>query len=221
MTRIVYYTEFNNQFSYEPELVLKSLKGYAKKSLLRCPAFTEHLKNTFLVNAVVDYELILEKERIYSPLRDQDFFDRWVRVRDVKEGACTFSAPQILFTSDKPLEMELKNATYHQNGFTDNATIIEGRYDIGRHFRPLESAFLFKDSKKVTVKQGQPLYYVRFNTNEKIKLVPFQYTLDIRNLVENKFVFKVPRFKPLSYWYDMHEKFYKKRLLKLIKESLL
>jgi len=221
MTITVYYTEFTNNFSFQPESVLKNLEGYAKKTLIKCPAFTENLKNTFLVNAVVDYELILEKGRIYSPLRDQEFFDKWVHIRDIDEGACTFAAPRILFIADKPLELELKTATYHSNGFTDNVTIVEGRYDIGRHFRPLEAAFMFKSSNKVVIELGKPLYYVRFNTNEKIKLVPFQYTPDIKNLTGNKFSFKGPRIMPLSYWYDMHERFYKKRLLKLIKESLL
>lgn len=221
MTLTVYYTEFSNLFTYEPELVLKNLNGYVKRSLLPCPAFAEALKNTYLIRSVVNYELNLENNRISSPLRDQKFFDTWVSIRDTTEGACSFYAPQIVFFAEESLKLELKPANYHYNGFTNNATIIEGCYDIGRHFRPLEAPFTFRQTKKVTMSRGDPLYYVKFCTEEKIKLVPFHYTPEIASLVDKKFLFRGGKPKPLSYWYDIHEKFYKKRLLKLIKESLL
>ena len=194
---------------------------YVKHNLLACPAFTEALKNTYLIRSVIDYELTLKNNRVFSTIGNQSFFDDWVSVRDTVEGACSFYAPKITFFAEKPLDIELRPANYHYNGFTNNATIIEGRYDIGRHFRPLEAPFIFKQTKQVIMSRGDPLYYVKFCTKQKVKLVPFQYTQDIKSLTENKFLFRQWRTNPLSYWYGIHDKFYKKRLLKLIKESLL
>jgi len=221
MTVVVYYTYSDNSFHAEPDLVLKNLNGYAKSTLLHCPAFVNNLKNTYIIRAPIDYDLALEDGKIFSSSRDQTFFDQWVIVRDVEEGVCSLKLPRILFFSVDSMELEVKAASYHSNGFTENSTIIEGRYDIGKHFRPLETAFIFTDSKKVTILAGDPLYYVKINTKEKVKFAPFQYTQDIKSLSESKFLLRQKKAKPLHFWYNLHAKFYRKRLLKLIKESLL
>lgn len=221
MTVVVYYTYADHCFSFAPDLVLKNLTGYAKNTLLHCPAFTNNFKNTYIIKAPIDYELTLSEEKIFSNSQDQDFFDRWVVVRDVKEGVCSLKLPRILFFSADSIELEVKAASHHPNGFTNNATLVEGRYDIGKHPRSLETAFMFGNTKKVTMSAGDVLYYVKLHTTEKIKLVPFHYTADIKDLVLGKLVVRGAKPKPLSYWYDIHAKFYRKRLLKLIKESLL
>ena len=64
MARIVYYTYADNSFHAEPELVLKHLNGYAKSTLLHCPAFVNNLKNTYIIRASIDYDLTLENKKI-------------------------------------------------------------------------------------------------------------------------------------------------------------
>jgi|DEB0MinimDraft_6_1074348.scaffolds.fasta_scaffold80327_1 hypothetical protein len=221
MTITVYYTEASNIFINEPELVLKNLPGVFKKELVHCPAFTASLKNTYMVNSPIDYDLSLTEDKIISSKYDQKFFEDWVLVRSVKDRACSFLAPMVAFFSEIPITLELKAANYHPNGFTDNSILVEGSYNIGKTFRFLEAAFLFKDSGKVVIAEGKPLYYVKFCTEEKVKLVPFHYTPEIQSLYKNRFAFRKNQNKPLSYWYNMHDKFYKKRLLKLIKKNLL
>lgn len=221
MAKTVYYTYLDNCFSLSPDLVLKDLAGYAKQNLLHCPAFVSNLKNTYTIRIPIDYDLALSEGKVFSNLRDQAFFDQWVIVRDTEEGVCSLKIPRILFFSADSMELEVKAASYHHNGFTENSIIIEGRYDIGKHFRSLETAFMFKPTKKVTMLAGDVLYYIKLHTTEKVKLVPFHCTADIKNLAESKMLLRQRKPKPMSYWYDIHEKFYKKRLLKLIKESLL
>lgn len=221
MATVVYYTYLDNSFYAEPDLVLKNLNGYAKNTLLHCPAFVNNLKNTYIIRSPIDYDLAVEDGKISSSLRDQDFFDRSVVIRDTKQGVCSFKVPRILLFTERPVELEVKTAIHHPNGFTSNSSFIEASYDIGQHFRPLESAFIFTDSKKVTILAGDPLYYVKINTKEKIKFAPFQYTQDIKSLSESKFILRQKKAKPLHFWYALHAKFYRKRLLKLIKESLL
>lgn len=221
MSQIVYYTYLDNCFSFAPEPVLKNLTGYAKKALPQCPAFTRNFKNTYSIKALIDYDLTLDKGNVSSSVRDQAFFDKNVLVRDTKEGACSLLFSRPLFFSEDSLELEVKQATYHANGFTENANIIEGRYNIGKHFRALEIAFMFRKAKKVSMRAGDVLYYVKLHTEENIKFVPFHYTSEIHNFSESKLLVRQQKPKPLSYWYDIHEKFYRKRLLKLIKESLL
>ena len=222
MTKIVYYTYTDNCFSFSPDLVLKNLTGYVKQTLLHCPAFVNNLKNTYAIRMPIDYDLALSEGKVFSNLRDQAFFDQCVVVRDTEEGVCSLKIPRVLFFSADSMELEVKAASYHPNEFTENSIIIEGRYDIGKHFRSLETAFMFKPTKKVTMSAGDVLYYIKLHTTEKVKLVPFHYTADIKSLTESKMLLRqLPKPKPMSYWYDVHEKFYKKRLLKLIKESLL
>ena len=66
-------------------------------------------------------------------------------------------------------------AFYDSNSFTNNTFSISGSFDIGRWYRPSgKPAFIIRpDSKKITIKQGDALLYVKFNTQDKIKLIEF------------------------------------------------
>lgn len=222
MSITVYYTEASNIFMHAPELVLNNLQRQKNQRLLRCPAFTDSLKNTYLIRSLHTYSLTLDGDRVYADSKGQQFFDQHVFVRDANAGMCSFFSPKLFFFSEQPLVMEQTTAIYHENKFTDGAMLIGGQYNIGKHFRPVETAFYFKAPNKVSFVQDEPIYYVKFHTKEKIKFVPFQFTEDIKTLTSTRLGVKNPnKIIPLSRWYDITEKFYKKRLLKLIKESLL
>ena len=221
MTITVYYTEHDNVFVYPPEPVLKNLPDRVTGAITKCPSFLQELKNTFLIRAPFYYELEWDGEQIRTDIADQSFFNTYVAIRDTKTGFCSFLAPKMYFFAEKPLVMQLKSANYHANEFTKNITLIEGSYDIGRHFRKVEAAF-FMDGRKITIERGEPLYYLKFLTEEKINFSPFQFSKNLKDLIEPRFELRKTKFNTsLDFWYQINDNFYGKKILKHIKQSLL
>ena len=56
--------------------------------------------------------------------------------------------------------------------FRSNINIIQGEFDISKWIRPVEFSFEIIDKTKPLIfKRGDPLFYVRFATDETVKLI--------------------------------------------------
>jgi len=221
MTLRIYYGERNNIFVHEPASVFKEISPELQPLLNKCPAFQDYLKNVFSIKSPFNYELNREKDKISSTLRDQEFFNKYVTIRDIENGLCSFHAPKYYFYAEKPVLMRQQPAQYHNSPFARNTMLIGGEYDIGKHFRKMESSFYFRD-KHIPINAGDALYYLKFCTDEKIKFIPFQFTKELAELIS---VLSIrDSFSPahkLDFWYDLNKKFFRKRILKIIKANLL
>ena len=110
-----------------------------------------------------------------------------------------------ILTESDNLELSQLPAYLHPNQFTRNSVIIPGTFNIGKWPRPLDVAFYLLD--KIEIKEGEPLYYIKFNTKESINFKRFivterykKYTNDII-LASRKL--ERPKIKKLSYFYNL------------------
>lgn len=232
---IVYYTEFNNIFdSYINTLKKERAENISSFSLnsnklknsgvLKCPAQIKSLDSYYVVKSPYNFKLCWNGENFTSPDYDQDFWDLNLYQRDGSNGLVSFAPPKLMFVSEKSLEMELLPSFWHNNDLTQKTIMIGGRFDIGRHTRKIESALIFKEPCEVDIKRNDALYYLRFGTDKKIVLKPFQFVDDIKSLVSGVlYPMQHNKGNPetLDYWYLKNKLFYKKRLLKLIKQNLM
>ena len=196
----------------------------APNGVIRCPAFASSVKNTYVARSPITYSFTLDKASgtVSSDMYSQEEFDEFLELRDPTSGVVTFGFPRYAFYCEQPLVMGVGAANYHKNEFTNKATFLGAEYNIGKHLRFTETAFVAKESGTITIKENDPLFYVRFFTEEPVKLVPFLYT-DKLSMYGGK-VLKSNRYggsKPLKFWYDIHERMYRKSILKEIKNNLL
>ena len=194
--------------------------------ILRCPAFVQSLNNTFVARSPVDYSFNVDKENgiVTSDILSQEAFDDMLLVRDAKSGSCSFNYPRFVFYSEESLDMEVSSAYYHTSDFQDKAMFMGGRYDIGKHFRFTEAAFIAKNSGTITIQNNDPIFYVKFHTKEPIKLIPFFVTRELQETVDMLLAprrYPPNRPHPLSVWYNLHDRFYAKRILRQVKENIL
>ena len=112
----------------------------------------------------------------------------------------------------------------HKTPVTDAGFYVPGRFDISQWFRPLEYAFqLHEGNTNFKVGQGDPLMYVNFKTNEKVKLQKFFLTEELLSLsmscVRLKNTWKQRNLNKL---YDIFKgSKIKNQLIKKIKENLI
>lgn len=183
---------------YEPQPILKHIIEERNKevSYLKCPAFTDVYKNTYVIKCPLDLVLRYDRDEFGFPKLmcenyDQQFFDKFIVQRPVTENnkfnMVSLSFGYIMF-SDSSLEVEVcyPSMSHHNSETLKNISIVCGKYDIGKWVRPLEYAFEVHDiSKPLIFKRGDPLYYVRFHTDKKIKLVRSEVTSDVMDIVES------------------------------------
>ena len=161
----------------EPEFLHKNIdyKEWLGPALLHCPGMVEEMTKTVVIKSPVSVDLEYGNDGNLK-----------VHRQDPEFGAIFFGDPQgkngvhqlgfgYIFFADKPLMATNLPPYYHNNGYTEAVNPLCGSYDIGRWFRPgVRPLFQKKpDAKRISISEGDPLMYVKFNTDEKINLVEF------------------------------------------------
>lgn len=209
---IVYYCTEDKSFADEPEKVIPDgivANGYDKNThevqFLSCPALRDYYKNAFVVKSPCDFSLTIDKTKneIRTHQYDDAFYDWALLVRSIHHRIFSIQPPTLLFFADKPVMAEQIPTAFHKNGL-NQLSLICGTYDIGRHFRRLETAFAANSDMTITIKKGQPLYYLRLLTDEKVELKQFKINDEISSYQK---MFKSHRdytkkITPLNWYYE-------------------
>jgi hypothetical protein len=189
----------------------------------RCPAFRDFFKNTYAVLSPHDYTLQIAGDQKQSTDYDQAYYESVIEDR----GNLFFSflQPELFLFCEKSLTVEQIPAFY-SSAQNPDLMLVSGQYDIGKHFRKIEYAAIAKKDTTFTASEGEPLYYLRFQTNEKINFKRFFYTPEMDSIFKSTMKIRnycgKGKVKPLSFFYEKtHKYFYDKKLLKLIKANLL
>jgi hypothetical protein len=234
---VIYEGVPNNSFghiTYAPKLVSKNyLKIFSDiypesgNRVHKCPAVIDDLKNLFEINMPFDYNLKWDGEGYFSTeYFDQDMFDQMLHLRSPKFGICSLVYPRYIMFAEKSLEVSILPAYFSECELNEKTIFVAGKYDIGKHFRSLEMAVKFKKPDTITIKENDPLYYLRFHTNEKIEFKRFYFTEELRELSSSILFLRntnrTETSRPLSYYYDMFRQMkYKNYILRKIKENLM
>ena len=200
-TKKVYYSKYRELNAAEewkdillidPEPVLSTIFSERDKDVLyfKCPAFIEYYKNCYLIRSPIDLTVTITRDSnnkvtVHSDQYPYHIISDLIYPRFSENntyGMMTLSINYIFFSEESTL-IELLPPIMHSSEFQDNIRVICGTYDIGKWIRTVELAFELKDeSKTINIKRGDPLYYVRFNTTDKVVLVEKEYTQDIHYL---------------------------------------
>tara|TARA_R110002020_G_scaffold388764_1_gene599461 strand:+ start:383 stop:1114 length:732 start_codon:yes stop_codon:yes gene_type:complete len=96
-----------------------------------------------------------------------------------------YHMPHIFF-ADKSVDITLTAPYFHQTKHTEYGAVVPGRYDIGSWFRPLRFEInLWEGINEWKIEENEPLAYVNFSTQEKIKLHRFHLTSKLYNIASS------------------------------------
>lgn len=162
-----------------PDRIAKEFQKTRKLSHFSvCPAHTDFIKNIFIIRSPIDLEFD------YS-------YPKGIITKDIELARLMFDVrfnvdslyPQIelnlqhYFISDSSCEVIALPAFMHYNNFTNNATVIPGKFDIGKWVRPISCSFELKTKEgSVSIKKGDALFYIKFNTHNAVKLEKIKET---------------------------------------------
>ena len=214
----------------DPVPVLKDINhaipaDASKIKLMNCPAFTDLCKNTYALHIPMDYEISYKDSQATADMYDPGYFNRMVQIRDNRFSRLTSVDFKYVFFSEKQLIAEILPCFLTSNGFTDNADLIPGQMDIGKWIRPVECAYIAKSGDR-TVKfhMGDAFAFIRFHTDEKIRLRKFYWSQNLDYMVNNNLRSRMykPRFNNLQYFYRLFQQSRMRSIvLREIKQNLL
>lgn len=210
----------------DPEVYGSKDATHSNQSYTRCPAYNDYFKNIFAIKSQTDYDLNIDSinNKIYSTVFNQKFFDQLVFIRSLEHRLISLNIGYIFITEENDLYITQESCMYKKSNFIDNTIMVPGTFNIGAWPRPINIAFHMVGDR-LEIKHGDPLFALRFHTNEKIQFKRFfateKFTEYQQSLLKTKTTFK--QLKSLNYLYDIfnRNKGLKKLMLNEVKKNLL
>jgi hypothetical protein len=169
----------------EPEK-LNNFYQKTKSLFTKCPANAAFLKNLFVVKSPFDLEIKYYREdRKVWVSQKQNFVDHMVHTRFDHYTKTDYAMLSVLvsyiFVADEPVWIEVYPPFLH--GEVKNTRLVSGTFDIHSWQRPIDFSFeILNDKKPIKIKEGQPLYYVKFvskKLNDTFELKRLKWTKEL------------------------------------------
>ena len=219
------YAEFDTISTFDflqPNKLELNFSKDPSKSFTICPAYQDQIRNTYELKFPNTYNILLDKN-ISSPDYDQKYFDEMVNIRSMDDKLFSYNL-RYLFYTDQPLEISMTPAYLTVNEFTQNTTLVPGKFDIGQWFRPLDCSFIM-NSNQLQLKKDDTFAYIKFHTDKKINLINFYRSQNIIRLQNDLFktrLYKPHKIKPMNYFYQLYNKIkFKKIIDKEVKSNII
>jgi len=218
---------------YEEVTVDKVPLKDSLSDFLRCPAFSDLAKNTFVHRAPVatNAKLDFARKRVNHVVDSHlDTMTHKVKLEFMREPSLRnrnliqYTWPIIFFSEQDSLMATMTPPYFERTISSQYGVVVPGRFDIGKWFRPMNMEFqLWEGVSEIQVAAGEALCYVHFDTDKKIIFKKFIMTKEMdRLLISILRATPFRRFARLSDRYRIFEQSQsKKRVLKLIQKQLI
>jgi len=181
-----YFVEPLELIIKEPEKLNNFYKD-THSSFTKCPANATFLKNLFVVKSPFDLEIkyFRDEKRVWVSQK-QNFVEHMIDPRFInnyteKDYALCSLLVSYMFVADEPVWIEVYPPFLH--GEVKNTRLINGTFDIYNWQRPVDFSFeILNDKKPIKIKEGQPLYYIKFvskKLNDDFELKRLKWTKDL------------------------------------------
>ena len=167
---------------YEPEQAVKYLNSVrGETSYLRCPALANYLKNTYIIKSPYDFTINVDSAfNVTTDKFGQAFFNEYLSVilpTTSKDPLIIQTFPKYLFVSNNknPVTVSVIPWMFKSNPYG----IVPGSFDITKWIRPVNLAMEVYTPGPIVFRRGDPLYCVRFETDDMVTLERGEYTEDI------------------------------------------
>jgi hypothetical protein len=194
-------------------------KNNKYENYIDCPAFQNSVKNTFVVRNAIDSSIQINSNGVTNNCEAANFWLRKANSRNL--GVVNYHLNYIFFSED--LEISTMPAYLHDTDFQTKLTYIPGSYNIGGWFRPVEGAFEMKqDSIDLQLSNGDPMYYIKFHTEDKIKFIRFEFTPKLYQMSMGCMNYKKLKLhSSLKFLYNLfHKTLANKAIMKEIKGNI-
>jgi hypothetical protein len=198
-----------------PELRKKMIVG--ERQLVLCPASNDFFQNTYMLKFPKDFEIHFDADG--TVLNDSENFFL-SRVNQFQNRIAVELDLSWIFYSEESVTLEVMPPFYHNTTFQKFGTIMCGKFDINSWFRPIQLSFaLWEGVRTFTVKENDPVCYLRFLDTDTIKLQEFNVNTRLVEIAQTC-VSHPTYYKRQIPLVKRYEKFKQSGLNKMIEEEI-
>jgi hypothetical protein len=176
----------------EPIPFYSYLSSKRNSEYMKCPALIDFCRNTYVITAPFDFSISfdMKNQKVYSSI-SQQYYDNLIipRGHDTTEiDPLLITLPPVyVFYSHQNIVMESMSLFILNNDSIDNVNLIPGKFNIQKWIRPIDFTIEIKDTNKdVKIKEGDPLFCIRFTdieNNSKINLERTEFTEKLQDII--------------------------------------
>jgi len=188
----------------------------------RCPAFSEYIKNTYVVKAPCDITIVQIQDNaefsLYLEGKTQSYYDDIMQITNYeKEQTVQLLWLWTLISESPNTTVTQLPPLFHPSDYSNNVTPLPGIVNISKWFRPIQPAFIM-NRDKIIIKEGDALFYLKFN--HKVNLEEYRWTDTLHEFMNECISIKdYIKFMPLKKLYQLFDKKrIKRRILNIIKK---
>lgn len=153
-------------------------------SFLTCPAFSDISKKTIQYKSPMsvsyEYDFTDQENLIINPM-NKNFISFVYRDKTLEVANTIFLELRYYMFADEPLEVMFTSPYFSQSKYTRYATVVPGKFDIGRWFRPFNLEVQPWSTKgEIHIEKDEPLFYAQFQTDRDIKIQRFSMNEKIK-----------------------------------------
>jgi hypothetical protein len=217
----------SNLLLSEPRNLLTELKGmkeFSDSPYLKCYGGIDELKKIYVIRSDIDINIVFENGGYWIDRYGQDFAE-WFMIPSEAYSTYNLNYSNIFF-SEKSVKMTQLPPFFHNTPLSEKAHNVIATFDISKWFRKVNLGLILKkpnEKTEVNIKVGDPLYYLRFDTDEKINFKQFMMTEELYKVQRSCVGLKEFRpFTPLNKAYQMFmSNRYNDKVIKQIKNNLM
>jgi len=163
----------------------------------KCRAYMEIAKNTFVLRSPFGVDAKIDPPYIRSLNKDYEVEQFDAKNPSMSNSYTVNFSTNWIFWCDEDLTITTVNPYIQPLGF--NGFYVPGSFNINKWFRPVEGAFqLYQGEDRFTVNPGDPIIYIKFNTDKKVILKRFKM-----NDALHEAVYKCTTYKVSSPWQSL------------------
>ena len=166
----------------EPKTLFSELQEQRSKyagpdTYFSCPATSDKYRKTYVFRNTLpsSYEFdFTDNQQIINPKSEGYISYEVLRPPTIAAGPMINFNLFYSFFADQPLEAIFTPPMMHKPGYTKYGTTIPGQFDIGQWYRPFPLEMQMWDMKGEFHMGEEPIFYVEFKTDKKIKMHRYQ-----------------------------------------------
>jgi hypothetical protein len=153
--------------------------GNSDTNFLGCPAVNGKFRNTYVFSNCLETKYVydFEDNKTEASLVDGNGLNFAIKhAPSINAGPLFEISSAVIMFADKPLNATFTSPFFHPAGYTRYGSTIPGEFDIGQWFRPYIFEIQMWNKKGEFVLKEEPMFYVSFPSEEKIKMHRFNFS---------------------------------------------
>ena len=206
----------------------KNRSNKDRQTFLKCPAVTNVINNTLVWRSPKDTSVDVEIQdgmvELYRRIDNGDMFPWYPEHQPtISNNILITFEYHIIFFADQDVDVLFSAPYFSKAPHLQYGAIVPGKFNVGSWFRPYNAEMnLWAGNTHMEFKEGEPIAYFTFLTDEKINVHQFRMTQELRDISYSMTSSGtwLP-FKPLQERYKMFkQRNMRNMILNKIKENL-